>query len=66
MDKDKFNAKDRVKELSPKEMQIIDSVMGNPRLYIDAYNGLSRSIYPGIDRKRKKQKQLKKIWIRQT
>ena len=52
MNKDKFSAEDRVKELSPKEMQIIDSVMSNPQLYIDSYNAISRAIYPGIDRKK--------------
>ncbi len=50
MDKDKFSVKDRVGELGPKEMQIIDSVMSNPQSYIDSYNAVSRAIYPGIDR----------------
>lgn len=54
MDKDKFGAKDRVEELSPKEMQIIDSVMSNPQLFIDAYNTLTRVIYPEIDRNKVK------------
>ena len=49
MDKDKFDAKDRVEELSPKEMQTIDSIMSDPQLFIDTYNNLTRVIYPGID-----------------
>ncbi len=53
MNKDKFpSAEDRVKELSPEEMQIIDSVMSNPQLYTEAYREELRSIYPGIDRKK--------------
>lgn len=41
MDKDKFDAKDRVEELSPKEMQTIDSIMSNPQFFIDTYNTLT-------------------------
>jgi len=54
MDKDKFGTKDRVEELSPKEIQTIDSVMSNPQLFIDAYNNLTRVIYPEIDRNKVK------------
>ncbi len=54
MNTDKFNTKDRVEELSPKEMQIIDSVMSNPQSYIDSYNALTRAIYPGIDKNKVK------------
>lgn len=63
MNKDKFSVKYKIEELTPKDIQIIDSVMIDHQSYIDYYSATSKAIYPEIDKNKIKtiQKEMDKI-----